>query len=47
MKTVYTKPEWREVARLARPDWTDAEFDTTWDHFQDLKSKGLLSGEVL
>lgn len=44
MKTIFTKPEWREVARLARPDWTDQEFDGKWKEFQDLKSAGLLGG---
>lgn len=33
------KDEWRDVARIVRPDWTDKDFDASWDEFQEMKRK--------
>lgn len=35
----FDKDEWRDVARLLRPDWTDADFDRAWDDFQRMKAE--------
>lgn len=38
----FTKEEWREVSRLARPDWTEEQFEKYWDEFVAMKArKGL------
>jgi hypothetical protein len=33
----FDKNEWRDVARLLRPDWDDEDFDRAWDEFVKLK----------
>ncbi len=35
----YSKEEWRDVARAARPDWTDEEFNAAWERFMALKRR--------
>lgn len=47
MQTVFTKSEWREIARMAVPDMTEEQYDEKWERFQDLKEKGLLGGDIL
>lgn len=38
----FDKTEWREVARILRPDWTDERFDDAWERFCEMKrSKSL------
>lgn len=39
----FDKIEWRDVARLLRPDITDAEFDQMWAEFQRMKARKKLS----
>lgn len=38
MLTVLTKEQWRKVARLLRPDWTEAQFEAAWIEFCILKT---------
>ena len=33
----YDKNEWRDVARILRPDWTDEQFEEAWLEFCELK----------
>lgn len=33
------KNEWRDVARLLRPDWTEKKFDDAWREFCELKRR--------
>ncbi len=35
----FTKEEWRDVSRLARPDWTDEQFEEYWKGFVEMKRK--------
>ena len=39
----FDKTEWRDVARLLRPDWTDEDLDREWADFLEFKR---LRGEV-
>lgn len=39
----YDKEEWRRVARLLRPEWSDDEFDRAWDDFQEMKRRKPLN----
>jgi hypothetical protein len=33
-----TKEEWLEVAKLVRPDWSEGDFESAWDEFQEYKA---------
>jgi len=33
----FSKSEWREVSRIARPDLTDEEFEVQWEEFVQMK----------
>lgn len=35
----YDKTEWREVARLLKPDWTEEQFEEAWQEFLELKRR--------
>lgn len=35
----FSYEEWRDVARLLRPDWNDDEFEDAWLEFQEFKRK--------
>lgn len=37
----FEKEEWRDVARLFRPDWTEEDFDREWIEFQTMKAERL------
>jgi hypothetical protein len=34
----FDKIEWRDIARLVRPDWTEDDFEQAWNDFCELKS---------
>ncbi len=36
---VLDRAQWREVARDARPDWSDAEFDEAMAHFLAMQQR--------
>lgn len=38
----YTRDEWWDVCRQAKPDLTREEFDRLWDEFQAEKAKRTL-----
>lgn len=38
----FTKEEWRDVARIVRPDLTDEEYNTMWDDFIQEKARKQL-----
>jgi hypothetical protein len=37
----YDTDEWRRVARLLHPDWSDEEIDRAWDEFQEMRRRKL------
>jgi hypothetical protein len=37
-----SKEEWRDIARMLRPDWTDQQFDEEWLIFQYAKWRKTL-----
>jgi hypothetical protein len=46
MDVTFTKEEWREVARLVRPDWGDEEFEKRWEEFADKENNVIRFAEV-
>lgn len=36
---IYTKEEWKPIAKHFRPDWSDAEYDREWESFQAFKKE--------
>lgn len=35
----FDKDEWREVARLIKPAWTEAQFEEAWQEFMELQQR--------
>jgi hypothetical protein len=35
----HDRDEWRDVARVVRPDWTEAQFDAAWAEFVEMKRR--------
>jgi hypothetical protein len=35
----YDKIEWRDVARLLRPDWDDEDFEREWAEFMRIREE--------
>lgn len=33
----FDKAEWRDVARILRPDWTEDDFEDAWREFTEMK----------
>lgn len=38
----FSKDEWRDVARILRPDWAEADFEQAWAEFVEIKRKKAL-----
>ena len=38
----FDKAEWRSIARMLKPEWTEAEFEAAWAEFVEMKRKHAL-----
>jgi hypothetical protein len=39
----HDKNEWRDVCRLARPDWTEDQFEEAWCEFVAMNKGGRVN----
>ena len=37
----FAKEEWRDVAKILKPEWTEEEFEAAWQEFLELKRRKL------
>lgn len=38
----FDKEEWRAVAKLLRPDWTEEQYETEWAEFHEMKRQHFI-----
>jgi hypothetical protein len=38
----FDREEWRDIARIFRPDWTEEDFDDAWKEFIEMKRRKSL-----